>query len=139
MMRVIRISLVGALMAVQLLFLYTQSSTFVYNKTDYPWMALPVVTNVRCHYHDPDYEDISWTQQGGWVLSGTGKVKDQDLDHYLRSAVERNKARNEMPGMRVRIPANAPAGIFVNLAKRMEKAGVVQVRVAVFEQRMPRL
>lgn len=72
MMRVIGISLVGAVMAAQLLFLYAQSSTFVYNKTDYPWMALPVVTNVRSHYHDPDYEDISWTQQGGWVLSGTG-------------------------------------------------------------------
>jgi|688.fasta_scaffold131647_3 hypothetical protein len=138
MTRLIGISLVAVLMAVQLLFLYTRYLIQDYDMMDYPRMSLPVASHAARYSGGGHYENISWTQKGGWVLSGIGKVKDQDLDHYFRDAVERSRGRNEIPGMRVRIPANAPAAIFVNLAKRMEKAGVVQVRVAVFEQRVPR-
>lgn len=133
MMRVIGISLVGVLMAVQLMFLYTRYVIQDYDMRDYPRMPLPVAKNASNFCGGGHYENISWTENGGWVLSGTGKVKYQDLDHFMMRAVERCRGRNEIPGMRVRIPANAPAGIFVNLTKRMERAGVVQVRVAVFE------
>jgi hypothetical protein len=138
MMRMIGISLVGAVMAVQLPFLYNRYLE-EYQMRDYPRMSLPVAKNASRFSCGGHYENISWTQKGGWVVSGKGKVKDQDLDQFLSDAVKRSMGRHVIPGMRVRIPANAPAGIFVNLTKRMEKAGVVQVRVAVFEHRIPRL
>lgn len=135
MMRTFGISLVGALMAAQLIFLLYSNPSII-NDKDYPAMRLPVASHAKnsgCIY----YENISWTQKGGWTVYGIGKVKDEDLDQFLKSEVERHNQKGNLPGMRVRIPANAPAGVFVNLTKRMEKAGVVQVRVAVVEQNYP--
>jgi hypothetical protein len=136
MMRTIGISLVGALMAAQLIFLLYRNPSII-NEKDYPAMQLPVAKYSKRHCSSVYYENISWTQKGGWTVYGVGKVKDEDLDQFLKSEVERHNQKGNLPGMRVRIPANAPAGVFVDLTKRMEKAGVVQVRVAVVEQNYP--
>lgn len=138
MLRAIVISLVGALMAAQLVFLLCRNPSII-NEKDYPAMQLPVASRFSkgCCY-GVDHTSISWTQKGGWTVRGAGKLKDEDLDAFLKSEVERHKEKGNVPGMRVRIPANAPAGVFVNLAKRMERAGVVQIRVAVVERNYPR-
>lgn len=138
-MRVIGFSLVGVVMAVQLLFLFDRHVR-AYQSRDYPRMPLPVASNAKRHHCGGwGYENISWTAKGGWMMLGKGEVKDQDLDHILRSSVEQSEASGFIPGVRVRIPADASAGIFVNLTRRMERAGVQVVRVAVVEQRVRRM
>lgn len=73
------------------------------------------------------------------MVAGRGEVKDQDLDDFLRITAHRGKAGDYPSAVRVRIPADAPAGIFVSLAKRMQQAKIEFVSVAVVEQRFPRL
>lgn len=138
MMRTIGISLVGVIMAVQLLFLFARHIQ-AYEMRDYPRMALPVAKNAHRYCSGGYIENISWTQKGGWVVSGIGPVRDQDLDQVLSGAVQRSLENGLTPGLRVRIPANAPAGIFVNLTKRMERSGVLNVRVAVVDRRLASL
>lgn len=138
MVRAIGISLVGAFMAVQLVFLYSRYLE-EHELRDYPRMNLPVAKNGKTCCYGVNYGSISWTQKGGWTVYGKGKISDQDLDQFLRDEVERHKGRGNLPGLRVRIPADAPAAVFVGLTKRMEQAGIYRVHVAVVERKFPSL
>ena len=138
MVRAIGISLVGAFVAVQLVFLYSRYLE-EYDLRDYPRMKLPVAKNSSRHSGCVYYKSISWTRTGGWTVSGIGKMRDEDLDQFLKSEVEKHNENGTLPGLRVRIPADAPAAVFVGLTKRMEKAGMERVHVAYVKEKFPSL
>jgi len=77
------------------------------------------------------YEDLSWTEQGGWVAAGIGDVGTENLEAYLCRVADRCERAGYVARVRVRVPGGAPAKHFVHLTKCMERAGIPGLRIAV--------
>jgi hypothetical protein len=127
MMRPMGMVLVTALLLVQLSLLPTQSMISGYFGKDRPWMKLPVATNrTRC-CHCFFGEELSWTKAGGWV-GRTGAIRPEEMEGLLKEGIERGRGRSYT--LRLRIPADAEAGRFMEAAMAAQRAGVSCLHVA---------
>ena len=136
MKQTLGISFVGVALLVQLMFLPTRSMFNSYSGPDRPRMSLPIASEAsRCNLHC--HEEISWTKAGGWVASGVGSIKVDELESFLRTSVERCEDLGIFARVRVRIPPDAPASEFVHLAMCMERAGVKGFNVALIQPGAP--
>lgn len=134
MKQILGISFVGVALLVQLMFLPTRSMVILYAEPDRPRMSLPIAS-VASRSHLLCHEELSWTKSGGWVASGVGSIKMEELESFLRTLVEHCDNLGHYARVRVRIPTNAPAKEFVYLAMCMERTGVKRFNVAVIQTR----
>ncbi len=132
MMRSMGMVLVTALLLLQLSLLPTRSMIFQYFGKDRPWMKLPVATNQThccvCFFGD----ELSWTKTGGWV-GRAGAIEPAEIEGLLRNGIERGMGRRYT--LRLRIPADAEAGKFMEAAMAAQRAGVSCLHVAVVQGR----
>lgn len=130
MMRSMGLVLVTVLLLVQLSFLPTRSMFFLYFEKDRPWMKLPVATNQKrcCHCYFGD--ELSWTKAGGWVGEG-GSIGEGEIEAHLRRLTEKAETHGLRSNLRLRIPAEADAGKFMDAAMAAQRAGVACLHVAV--------
>ena len=98
---------------------------------DYPRMQLPTASKARDIDIGYGVRTLSWTEKKGWVADGVGAIRDEQLDLYLKKTVERHQGRGWRPAVRIRVPADAPARHFVNLARHAQRAGIAIILVAV--------
>ena len=137
MMRSLGLSVVSALMLAQLLLLPTRSMLGWRSSPDHPRMELPVASEGEMWCCGHSHADLSWTREGGWVASGVGTIRTEDLEAFLRTTAERWQGRGYVARMRVRVPGDAPAKHFVYFTKCMERAGISELRVAVVRPDAP--
>ena len=132
MMRPMGMVLVTALLLVQLSLLPTRSMIIGYFGKDRPWMKLPVATNQErcCHCFFGD--ELSWTKTGGWV-GRAGAMRPGEIEGFVKDGIERGKERGRSYTLRLRIPAEADAGKFMEAAMAAQRAGVSCLHVAVVE------
>jgi hypothetical protein len=120
------------LLLVQLSFFPTRSMAIQYYGKNWPWMKLPVATNQKrccvCFFGD----ELSWTKTGGWV-GRAGAMKPGEIEGFLKDGIERGKGRSYT--LRLRIPAEADAGKFMEAAMAAQRAGVACLHVAVVQPR----
>ena len=98
---------------------------------DCPRMQLPTASKARDIDMDHGIQTLSWTEKRGWVADGVGAIRDEQLDTYLKKTVERDQGQGWRPAVRIRVPADAPARHFVNLATHAQRAGIAFILVAV--------
>jgi hypothetical protein len=124
------IALVTLLLLVQLSFFPTRSMAFQYYGKNWPWMKLPVATKQNrccvCSFVD----ELSWTKTGGWV-GRAGSVRPGEIEGFLKDGIERGRERGRSYTLRLRIPADADAGKFMEAAMAAQRAGVAGLHVAV--------
>ncbi len=132
MMRPMGMVLVTALLLVQLSFFPTRSKVFQYFGKDRPWMKLPVASNHTRYSHCSFVDELSWTKTGGWV-GRAGAIRPTEIEGLLKDGIERGKGRSYT--LRLRIPANADAGKFMEAAMAAQRAGVACLHVAVVQPR----
>lgn len=130
MMRSMGMVLVTALLLVQLTLLPTRSMIFQYFGKDRPWMKLPVATNQKRFSHTHFVDELSWTKTGGWVGSA-GSIRNGEIEAHLRRLIERSAKRGLRSNLRLRLPADADAGKFMEAAMAAQRAGVACLHVAV--------
>ncbi len=128
------IALVTALLLVQLSLFPTVSLFLDHYGKDRPWMKLPVATNRThcCHCFFGD--ELSWTKAGGWVGEG-GCIRNGEIEAHLRRLTENAETHGLRSNLRLRIPADADAGKFMEAAMAAPRAGVSCLHVAVVEGR----
>jgi hypothetical protein len=130
------ISVVGVAMLIQLMLLPTRSMLAFYFGPDMPKMPLPIAGNATS-YLGHCGEVISWTKEGGWVAEGSGSVKADELESFLRTSRERGQTLGMFAKVRVRIPPDASAREFIHLVRCMERSGVSAFSLAVIDPRQP--
>jgi len=117
------ISLVGVILSLQLMLLPERSITDFYADPTRPTIQVPVAsqaTNVNTHYQ----EEISWIHNKGWMATGYGQIKTEELEDYLRASVKVTEDRGLFTNIRVRIPPDAHAKEFLYLMMCMQRVGV---------------
>lgn len=130
MIRSMGIALVTVLLLVQLSFFPTRSMAFRYYGKNWPWMKLPVATNQTHCCHCFFGEELSWTKTGGWV-GRAGAMRPTEIEGFLKDGIERGRGRSYT--LRLRIPAEADAGKFMEAAMAAQRAGVSCLHVAVVQ------
>lgn len=130
MIRSMGIALVTVLLLVQLSLFPTRSMLIEYFGKDRPWMKLPVASNRThcCHCFFGD--ELSWTKTGGWV-GRAGSMRPGEIEGFLKDGIERGRERGRSYTLRLRIPADADAGKFMEAAMAAQDAGVACLHVAV--------
>jgi len=117
------ISLVAVALCLQLILLPERSITDFYSDPTRPKIPVPIATQAR-HVHTHYQEEITWTQSRGWLVTGYGPIKFEELEDYLRASVQATEDRGLYMNVRVRIPPDAQAQEFLRLLVCMERAGV---------------
>lgn len=126
------IALVTVLLLVQLSFFPAVSLFPVHYGKDRPWMKLPVATNQTHCCHCFFGGELSWTKAGGWV-GEAGSIRNGEIEAHLRRLTEKAEAHGLRSNLRLRIPAEAHAGKFMEAAMAAQGAGVSCLHVAVVE------
>ncbi len=129
--------LVTALLLVQLSLFPTVSMFPEHYGKDRPWMKLPVAANRTqcCHCFFGD--ELSWTKTGGWVGEG-GRIRNGEIEAHLRRLTEHAEKHGLRSNLRLRIPADAEAGKFMEAAMAAQRAGVACLHVAAVQPRVIR-
>jgi hypothetical protein len=122
-------ALVGVVLSAQWMFLPTRSMFIEHFGKDRPRMKLPVATHAGraagCHVG----AELSWTGSGGWVGEGRA-IRRTEIEAFLGEAIERTEQRGLSFSLRLRIPAEAKAGIFMEAAMAAQKAAVSHLHMA---------
>jgi hypothetical protein len=124
------ISLVGVILSLQLMLLPDRSITDFYSDPTRPRLQAPVASegaHVNTHYH----AEISWIHNIGWMVTGLGQIKTEDLEEFLRASVNATEERGLLTNVRVRIPPDAQAKEFLYLMMCMQRVGVYGFGVVV--------
>ena len=124
------ISLVGVILSLQLMLLPERSITDFYADPTRPTIQVPNASQgsyVNTHYQ----EEISWTHDRGWMATGYGQIKTEDIEDYLRASVKVTEDRGLYTNVRIRIPPDAQAKEFLQLMMSMQRVGVYGFGLAV--------
>lgn len=97
-------------------------------------MKLPVASNYTRYSHCSIVDELSWTKTGGWV-GRAGSMRPGEIEGFLKDGIERGRERGRSYTLRLRIPAEADAGKFMEAAMAAQRAGVACLHVAVVQPR----
>ena len=126
--------LVTALLLVQFSLFPSVSMFPEHYGKDRPWMKLPVATNHMRYSHCSFVDELSLTKTGGWV-GRAGSMRAGEIEGLLKDGIERGRDRGRSYTLRLRIPAEADAGKFMEAAMAAQRAGVSCLHVAVVQSR----